>query len=83
MFPSSFRLKTILYLLFSGAEDKKRERYGGGGGVLSDVEGCHVSPSMAPMRPNRKPMKKPPAAPNQLMMENISANIDPVLTLLA
>lgn len=36
---------------------------------------------MLPIKPSRKPMKKPPAAPNQLIIENISTSMAPVLTL--
>jgi len=64
---------------------KTKKGYGGTGGagfpVLSVVEGFHVSPSIAPIKPRRKPMKKPPKVPNQLIIENTSTRIAPVLTL--
>ena len=60
--------------------EKKKESYGGGGGD-SNLEGFHVNPSMLPIKPSRKPMNKPPAAPNQLNIENISTRTAPVLTL--
>lgn len=61
-------------------ETQKKESYGGGGGV-SYREGFHVKPSMLPIKPSRKPMNMPPAAPAQLNIENISTRIEPVLTL--
>jgi hypothetical protein len=59
---------------------QKRESYGGGGGD-SNLEGFQVNPSMLPIKPSRKPMIKPPAAPNQLNIENINTRMEPVRTL--